>query len=54
MFYPIFPEILLLILGLIVLVLDLILPKEKHRNLGLGDCVGMGLMILLSLTARPG
>ena len=53
MFLPILPEILLLILGVIVLVLDLILPREQHRNLGWVTAVGMGLIMLLSIPARP-
>ncbi len=53
-FYPILPEILLLILGLVVLALDLALPKGSHRSLGWVTAVGMGMVILLSLPARPG
>ncbi len=34
MFLPVLPEIMLLVLGLLVLVLDLVLPKEQRRNLG--------------------
>jgi NADH-quinone oxidoreductase subunit N len=52
--FPILPEILLLILGMIVLVLDLVIPKERDRSLGWITAVGMGLIILISLTARPG
>jgi len=51
--YPILPEVLLLALGLIILALDLILPKEKHRNLGWVTAAGLGLVLLLSLIARP-
>jgi NADH-quinone oxidoreductase subunit N len=53
MFLPILPEILLLALGIIVLVLDLILPKEQNRNLGWVAAVGMGLIILASLPFYP-
>ena len=53
MFLPVFPEILLLILGILVLVLDLVLPKEQRRNLGWVTAAGMGLVILLSWLARP-
>ncbi len=53
MLLPVLPEILLLILGVVVLVLDLVLPKEQRRNLGWVTAVGMGLVILLSWTARP-
>jgi NADH-quinone oxidoreductase subunit N len=48
------PEILLLLLGLVILVLDLVISREKHRNLGWVTAVGMGFVILLSLVARPG
>jgi NADH-quinone oxidoreductase subunit N len=54
LFYPVLPEILLLLLGLLVLVVDLVLPREKHRILGWVTAVGMGFVILLSLVARPG
>jgi NADH-quinone oxidoreductase subunit N len=54
LFEPILPEILLFILGIVVLVLDLVLPREKHRSLGWVTAVGMGFVILLSLSARPG
>jgi len=50
---PILPEVLLLILGLVILALDLILPKEKHRNLGWVTAAGLGLVLLLSLVSRP-
>lgn len=53
MFLPILPEVLLLVLGAVVLVLDLILPDERGRNLGWVTAVGMWLIILLSLPARP-
>jgi NADH-quinone oxidoreductase subunit N len=53
MFLPVLPEILLLVLGAVVLVLDLVLPKEQRRNLGWVTAVGMGLVILLSWPARP-
>ncbi len=36
-----------------ILVLDLVLPKEQRRNLGWVTAVGMGLVILLSWPARP-
>lgn len=53
-FLPILPEILLLILGLLILALQMSLPKPQHRNLGWVTAVGMGLVILFSLPARPG
>jgi NADH-quinone oxidoreductase subunit N len=54
LFLPVLPEILLLALGLLVLVLDLVLPKEQRRNLGWVTAFGMGFIILLSWLARPG
>lgn len=54
MFLPIFPEILLLALGLLILALELILPREQHRNLGWVTAVGMGLILALSLLGLPG
>jgi len=53
-FYPIFPEILLLVLALVVLVLDLTLLKEQQRHLGWVTAVGMALVLLFSWPARPG
>ena len=53
LFLPVLPEILLLLLGTVVLVLDLVLPKEQRRNLGWVTAVGMGLVILFSWPARP-
>jgi NADH-quinone oxidoreductase subunit N len=53
MFLPILPQILLLILGALILVLDLIIPKELRRNLGWVTAAGMGLILLLILPARP-
>lgn len=53
-FLPILPEILLLILGVLVLCLDLVLPREKQRNLGWVTAAGAGLIILTSFFALPG
>lgn len=53
MFLPILPEILLLVLGAVVMVLDLLVPKEQKRNLGWVTMVGAGLVILFSLPAIP-
>ncbi len=52
--YPIFTEILLILLGLIVLAMDLMMPREEHRNLAWITALGMGLIIPLSLIAKPG
>ncbi len=54
MFIPILPELLLLLLGLVVLFLELFLPKQAHRNLGWVTAIGSGLIILLSIPAMPG
>lgn len=54
MFIPILPEVLLLILGLVVLFLELISPKEAHRSLGWVTAIGAALIILLSLPTMPG
>lgn len=54
LFHPILTETLLILLGLIVLGIDLTLPKGKHRLLGWVTAFGMGLIIPLSLIARPG
>ncbi|MBN1149248.1 MAG: NADH-quinone oxidoreductase subunit N [Anaerolineales bacterium] len=53
MFLPILPEILLLALCILILALDLVLPKEKQRALGWVTAVGLWLVMLLSLPARP-
>ena len=52
-FLPILPQILLLILGAVILILDLVMPKQARRNLGWVTAVGMGLILLLMLPARP-
>jgi NADH-quinone oxidoreductase subunit N len=53
MFLSILPEILLLVLGILILALDLALPKGRHRSLGWVAAVGMWLIILVSLPAHP-
>ena len=53
MFLSILPEILLLVLGILILALDLALPKGRHRSLGWVTAVGMWLIILVSLPAHP-
>ncbi|MGB9668763.1 MAG: NADH-quinone oxidoreductase subunit N [Anaerolineales bacterium] len=54
MFLAIFPELFLLFLGLIVFVLDLVLPKEQHKALSGVMTVGLILDIGLSLLiAQP-
>jgi NADH-quinone oxidoreductase subunit N len=52
-FLPILPQILLLILGAVILILDLVMPKQARRNLGWVTAVGMGLILLLMLPAKP-
>jgi NADH-quinone oxidoreductase subunit N len=55
LFLAIFPEILLLVLGLLVLLFDLFLSKENHDKLGWVTAGGLGLIIIASLlVARPG
>lgn len=50
---PLLPEILLVLLGALVLGLELILPKDQHRNLGWVTAVGIGILMILSIPARP-
>jgi NADH-quinone oxidoreductase subunit N len=55
MFLAILPEILLLTLGLVVLVVDMVLPEEKRSLLGWVTATGLGLIVLISLmVGRPG
>lgn len=54
MFLPILPQILLAVLGVTVLALELILPKDQHRSLGWVTAIGMGLIMLISIAAQPG
>jgi len=53
MFIPILPEILLFTLGIVVLTLTLVLPNEKEKVIGWVTAIGMWLIILLCLPARP-
>ena len=54
MFLAILPQVLLLILALAVLIIGLLLPKEKMQNLGWITAVGMGLVMFFSLPSLPG
>ena len=54
MFLAVLPEILLLVLGGVVLLLDFILPKEQHRLLGWVTAFGMLLVMLFSIPGMPG
>lgn len=54
MFLAILPQILLLVLGAVVLIVGLILPRQQRRNLGWVTAVGMGLILFFSLFAIPG
>ncbi len=54
MVFSIIPEILLLVLAIVILALDLILPREQHRNLGWVAATGLGLIMFASLAAWPG
>lgn len=53
MFLPILPEILLLVLAILILALDLILPRQQHRNLGWVVATGLVLIMFSSLVAWP-
>ena len=53
MFLPILPEILLLVLAILILILELILPREQHRNLGWVTATGAALIMIASLAAWP-
>lgn len=53
MILAILPEILIVVLGAIVLILDLILPEERKRNLGWVTAAGLGIIMLVSLTNTP-
>jgi NADH:ubiquinone oxidoreductase subunit 2 (subunit N) len=54
MFAPILPEILLLVLALLVLFLDLVIPRGQQQKLGWVTAAGMGLIMLLMLPFMPG
>jgi NADH-quinone oxidoreductase subunit N len=54
MFAPILPQILLLVLGILVLFLDLAMPRGQQHNLGWITAAGMGLIMLLMLPFMPG
>lgn len=54
MFAPILPQILLLALGILVLFLDLVMPREQQHNLGWVTAAGMGLIMLLMVPFMPG
>jgi len=49
MFLAILPELWIFVLASLVLILDLVLPKEQHRVLGWITAVGLILGILISL-----
>ncbi|MBN1536564.1 MAG: NADH-quinone oxidoreductase subunit N [Anaerolineales bacterium] len=54
MFLAIFPEIMILVLGLLILLFDLFLPKEQHDKLGWVTAGGLTLIIIGSLfVAQP-
>jgi NADH-quinone oxidoreductase subunit N len=54
MFAPILPQILLLVLGMLVLFLDLVIPRGQQHNLGWVTAFGLGLIMLLMLPFTPG
>lgn len=53
MLLVILPQILLVVLGGIVLILELVLSKDKYRNIGWVTAIGMGLILILSILAVP-
>jgi NADH-quinone oxidoreductase subunit N len=54
-FMAILPEILLLVLGLAIIIFDVLMPKERDRNLGWISAGGLTFILLLSLAvAHPG
>ncbi|MDD2695078.1 MAG: NADH-quinone oxidoreductase subunit N [Anaerolineales bacterium] len=55
MFLAILPELSILLVGLVILFLDMILPKERGNTLGWVAAVGLFLLIAVNLlVARPG
>lgn len=55
MFLAIIPEISLVILGTVILVVDLILPKDRKGSLPWISAVGLFLILIISvMVARPG
>ncbi len=54
MFVSILPQLLVLLLALVILALDVILPREKQHNLGWVTAVGLGAIILATVTVAPG
>lgn len=55
MFLAILPEILLLVLGVVIILFDVLMPKERDRNLGWISAGGLTLILLLTLAVgRPG
>jgi len=54
MIKAIVPEILVVVLGAVVLVLDLLLPVNRKRNIGWVSAVGLWIIMLLSLFVIPG
>jgi NADH-quinone oxidoreductase subunit N len=54
MFIPILPQILLLTLGLLVLLLDVILPPERQHNLGWVTAAGIMIIMLVMVPFAPG
>ncbi|MFM8323077.1 MAG: NADH-quinone oxidoreductase subunit N [Chloroflexota bacterium] len=51
---PVIPQILLLVLSLLVLALDIILPKEQQRNLGWVTAAGLVIIMLILIPFMPG
>ena len=53
MLLAILPQILLVILGGIVLILELVLSKDQYRNIGWVTAIGMAFILLLSIPTIP-
>lgn len=53
LFIPVLPQILLLILALLVLLLDVILPRQQGRNLGWVTAAGIAIIMLTMIPFSP-
>lgn len=53
LFVPVLPQLLLLAVALLVLLLDVILPKEQQRNLGWVTAAGISISMLILLPFAP-
>jgi NADH-quinone oxidoreductase subunit N len=53
MLLVILPQILLVVLGGVVLILELVLSRDQYRNIGWVTAIGMGFILLLSILVIP-